>query len=134
MNPKEYLKKAEYLRRRIKRKEYDLRILHSSAEGMSGRGNGNGPRTASPDPHKTENAVFRIIMLEKEIQEIRKELETLVAEMRKLIEQAPDCDERDVLRKRYLEFKTWSAICKEMNCSEATCYRLHRSGLVMLKI
>ena len=133
MDVKKYLEDAVRLRRRIERKEQDLYMLRISSDGMTGKGNANMQKTVSPDPHKTEVMVCRIMALENEIHDMRTELNTLISQMRTGIKNVDDDDIRDVLTKRYLEFKTWRTISNEMNYSESTCYRLHRSGLMILK-
>lgn len=134
MNPKEYMKQAESLRRRKERKEQELFVLRETADGLAGVGAHDMPKTVSPDPHKIEAKVCRIVTLEAEIKKLGNELNALVSKMNNEIEHVDDDDVRDVMKKRYLEFKSWSVISKEMNFSESTCYRLHRSGLVMLEI
>ena len=132
MNPKEYMEAADRLRRRITRKENELLSLRATADGMTGMGSSDMPKTVSPDPHKMEATVCRIIMLEGEIRGIRSELEHLVSEMRTEIEQVQDGDYRDVLTKRYLEFKPWRTIAVEMFISERQAYYIHREALSLL--
>ncbi len=56
---KEYLKKAECLRRRIQRKTNEIYLLHQQAEGMNGSGISNMLRTVSPDHSKMEGTVSK---------------------------------------------------------------------------
>jgi hypothetical protein len=132
MNPKTYMEEAERLRRRISRKENELISLRATADGMTGMGNSDMPKTVSPDPHKMEATICRIIMLEGEIRDIRSELDDLVKKMRSEIEQVQDSDYRDVLTKRYLEFKPWRTIAVEMFISERQAYYIHREALSLL--
>ena len=134
MTPKEYMEEADRLRRRIRRKESEIRSLRERAEGMNGMGNSDMPKTVSPNPHKLEAAIGRITELEQEVEEIKAELNALVSVMRNKIQQVQDDDARDILEKRYLEFKSWKTIIAEMYVSESSCYRLHRQGLAALKI
>ena len=66
---KVYLEQARRLRKRIKRKNNEIRILRQRAEGMNGSGINDMPRTTSPDYSKIEGAVFKIMALEEEIKE-----------------------------------------------------------------
>lgn len=134
MNPKEYWEEADRLRRRIKRKENEIISLRERAEGMTGMSDGDMPKTASPDPHKMEVAVCKVKELEQEVQEIQAELDLLMTNMKTDIQQIQDNDVRDLLTKRYLEFKPWKVIFREMGYSESSCYRLHRMGLTALKV
>ncbi|MDY3656418.1 MAG: hypothetical protein SO054_09765 [Ruminococcus callidus] len=125
MNSKEYMEEADRLRRRIRRKENEIRFLRESAEGMSGSSNSDMPKTVSPDPHKMEIAVEKILTLEKEVEEIRTELHTLTMEMQKQIQKIADEDARDLLTKRYLEFKPWKVVAFEIGYSESHTKRMH---------
>lgn len=132
MNPKEYWEEADRLRRRIKRKENEILSLRERAEGMTGMSDGDMPKTASPDPHKMEIAVCKIIELEQEVQEIQTELDLLMINMKTDIQQIQDDEARDLLTKRYLEFKPWKVIASEMFICERQAYYLHREGLKLL--
>lgn len=134
MNPKEYMEEADRLRRRIRRKENEILSLRVRAEGMTGMGNGDMPKTASPDPHKMEVAVCKIMELEQEVQEIQTELDRMVSAFKDSMSVLTDSDMKDLLTKRYIEFKPWKVIFREMGYSESSCYRLHRMGLAALKV
>lgn len=134
MNPKEYMEEADRLRRRIRRKENEILSLRDRAEGMTGMGNGDMPKTASPDPHKMEVAVCKIMELEQEVQEIQTELDQMVSAFKDSMSVLTDSDMKDLLTKRYIEFKPWKVIFREMGYSESSCYRLHRMGLAALKV
>lgn len=134
MNPKEYMEEADRLRRRIRRKENEILSLRNRAEGMTGMGNGDMPKTASPDPHKMEVAVCKIMELEQEVQEIQTELDRMVSAFKDSMSVLTDSDMKDLLTKRYIEFKPWKVIFREMGYSESSCYRLHRMGLAALKV
>ena len=134
MNSKEYMEEADRLRRRIRRKENEILSLRNRAEGMTGMGNGDMPKTASPDPHKMEVAVCKIMELEQEVQEIQTELDRMVSAFKDSMSVLTDSDMKDLLTKRYIEFKPWKVIFREMGYSESSCYRLHRMGLAALKV
>lgn len=132
MNPKEYWEKAGRLRKRIRRKENELFSLRNHAEGMTGMSDSDMPKTASPDPHKMEIAVCKIIELEQEVKEIQAEIDLLMTDMKTDIQQIQDDDARDLLIKRYLEFKPWKSIASEMFICERQAYYLHREALKLL--
>ena len=91
----------------------EIDCIRQSAEGMGGKG-GDSPKTVSPEPHKMEIAVEKILSLEEEIEETKMELQHLMHEMRKQIQKVTDADARDLLTKRYLEFKPWKVVASEL--------------------
>ena len=130
---KEYLKKVECLRRRIQRKTNEIYLLHQQAEGMNGRGISNMPRTVSPDHRKMEGPVFKIMALEQDIKDTQQEYDALIADMERRIKAVDDADDRDLLTKRYLEFKSWNTIAAEMFISKRKAYYLHNKALKSLQ-
>jgi len=130
---KEYLKKAECLRRRIQRKKHEIYLLHQQAEGMNGSGISNMPRTVSPDHSKMEGTVFKIMALEQDIKDTQQEYDALIADMERRIKAVDDADDRDLLTKRYLEFKSWDTIAAEMFISKRKAYYLHNKALKSLQ-
>lgn len=130
---KEYLEQAGRLRRRIKRKINEIHLLRQRAEGMNGSGINDMPRTTSPDHSKMEGTVFKIMALEQEIQETQAEYDALLADMEKRIKAVDDADYRDLLCKRYLEFKAWDTIAAEMFISKRQAYYIHNKALKSLQ-
>ena len=130
---KEYLKKVECLRRRIQRKKHEIYLLHQQAEGMNGSGISNMPRTVSPDHSKLEGTVFKIMALEQDIKDTQQEYDALIADMERRIKTINDDDDRDLLTKRYLEFKSWDTIAAEMFISKRKAYYLHNKALKSLQ-
>ena len=133
MSPKEYMAEADRLRRRIKRKENEIRTLRASAEGMMGAGNNDMPKSDSKNLHKMESAVCKIIALQEEVSEIQKELDALVGTIRSQILSIHDNDARDMLSKRYIEFKPWKEIFIEMGYSKSSAFRLHQEFIDEIK-
>ena len=130
---KEYLKKVKCLRRRIQRKKHEIYLLHQQAEGMNGSGISNMPRTVSPDHSKMEGTVFKIMALEQDIKDTQQEYDALIADMERRIKAIDDADDRDLLTKRYLEFKSWDTIAAEMFISKRKAYYLHNKALKSLQ-
>ena len=130
---KEYLKKVECLRRRIQRKKHEIYLLHQQAEGMNGSGISNMPRTVSSDHSKMEGTVFKIMALEQDIKDTQQEYDALIADMERRIKAVDDADDRDLLTKRYLEFKSWDTIAAEMFISKRKAYYLHNKALKSLQ-
>lgn len=130
---KEYLKKVECLRRRIQRKKHEIYLLHQQAEGMNGSGISNMPRTVSPDHSKMEGTVFKIMALEQDIKDTQQEYDAQIADMERRIKAIDDANDRDLLTKRYLEFKSWDTIAAEMFISKRKAYYLHNKALKSLQ-
>ena len=130
---KEYLKKAECLRNRIQRKINEIRLLRQQAEGMNGSGINDMPRTVSPDHSKMEGTVFKIMAMEQDIKDTQQEYDALIADMECRIKAVDDADDRDLLTKRYLEFKSWNTIAAEMFISKRKAYYLHNKALKSLQ-
>ncbi len=130
---KEYWDKAEQLRRRIKRKIHEIHLLRQRAEGMNGSGINDMPRTVSPDHTKMEGTVFKIMALEQDIKDTQQEYDALIADMERRIKEVDDADDRDLLTKRYLEFKSWNTIAAEMFISKRKAYYLHNKALKSLQ-
>lgn len=131
---KEYLEQAGRLRRRIKRKTNEIHVLHQRAEGMNGSGMNDMPRTTSPNHSKMESTVFKIMALEEEIKETQAEYDALVTDIDRRIKAVEDSDDRDLLTKRYLEFKTWNTIAAEFGYSVQHIYRLHAKAVEKLRV
>ena len=131
---KEYWEQAERLRRRINRKIHEIHLLRQRAEGMNGSGINDMPRTVSPNRSKMEGTVFKIMALEQDIQETQAEYDALIDVMRQRIQRVADGDNRDLLIKRYLEFKAWKTIAAEFGYSEQNIYRLHAKALEKLRV
>ena len=130
---KEYLKKVECLRRRIQRKINEIYLLRQRAEGMNGSGINDMPRTVSPDRSKMEGTIFKIMALEQDIKDTQQEYDALIADMERRIKAVDDADDRDLLTKRYLEFKSWDTIAAEMFISKRKAYYLHNKALKSLQ-
>jgi len=130
---KEYWEQAERLRRRINRKIHEIHLLRQRAEGMNGSGINDMPRTVSPDRSKMEGTVFKIMALEQEIQETQREYDALLADMEARIKAVDDADYRDLLSKRYLEFKSWNMIAADFGYSVQHIYRLRDKAIQKLR-
>lgn len=130
---KEYWEQAERLRRRINRKINEIHVLRQRAEGMNGTSSDAMPRSSSPDRSKMEVTVFKIMALEQDIKDTQQEYDALIADMERRINAVDDADDRDLLTKRYLEFKAWNTIAAEMFISKRKAYYLHNKALKSLQ-
>ena len=87
------------------------------------------PFTGTPDPHRREDIIVKIIDLEDRIKEEMRRLVDLKSEIMTAIAKIEEPEQRIVLEKRYLEFKKWADIAVEMNRSLRSIYRLHGEAL-----
>lgn len=130
---KEYWNQAAALRKRIKRKIHEIHILRQQAEGMNGNVTNDMPKTVSPSHNRMEAAVFKIMTLEQEIKETQLTYDALLADMEERIKAVENADYRDLLSKRYLEFKPRAEIMSEMGYSKSNIFRLHSAAVDDLK-
>ena len=72
--------------------------------------------------------------LENEAAVAEKELETLKSVFRTEIAKMDNPEYRDILTKRYLEFKYWNIIAAEMGYSTQHIYRLHTKAIEKLRV
>lgn len=87
------------------------------------------PFTGTPDPHRREDIIVKIIDLEDRIKEEMRKLVDLKSDIMTAIAKIEEPEQRIVLEKRYLEFKKWEDIAVEMNRSLRSIYRLHGEAL-----
>ena len=87
------------------------------------------PFTGTPDPHRREDIIVKIIDLEDRIKEEMRRLVDLKSDIMTAIAKIEEPEQRIVLEKRYLEFKKWEDIAVEMNRSLRSIYRLHGEAL-----
>ena len=71
--------------------------------------------------------------MQEEVSGVRLELDTLMSSMRDEIMCVDDNDARDLLIKRYLEFKPWKYIFTEMGYSKSSAFRLHQQFVDEIK-
>jgi len=129
---KEYLKSYKRLCNKLRSLEEQLQSLkevEQSAKIMR--------LSDMPKAHKQADlsdymvrieAIFtKIIRLRAECLEKKLEIESRIADM-------PDGIEAEILRKRYLEFKSWEEICVEIGYSWMQTHRLHSKALSNFKL
>lgn len=92
------------------------------------------PLSGTPDPHRREDIIIKIIELEDRIRDEMRRLVDLKSEIMTSISSVEDPEQRCVLEKRYLEFKKWEDIAEEMNRSLRSIYRLHGEALKNVRV
>lgn len=130
---KDYWNQTRRLQKRINRKMNEINMLRQKAEGMNGIGTSDMPKSASPSNSKMENFIIKIIALEEEIKSTQAEYDELIAMMKKRIAEVNDADYRDILSKRYLEFKSWDTIADEMFICKRQAFYIHAKAVNSMK-
>ncbi|MBP0970262.1 MAG: hypothetical protein J5744_08965 [Oscillospiraceae bacterium] len=133
MTTREYMNRPFELKRQI-------RIKTSQLQGIRNLINGTSvviseiPHSDSPDPHRLESLLAQSLDLELEIKKMDEDLAKATAEVTTAINSInnPSCEE--VLTARYLNFKDWTTIARELDYCKDWIFRLHRKGLNLVRI
>lgn len=136
MNSKQYLKQAYRLNELIRCNQQELEELKELSTILPGtdyskeRVKGGG---STGDASYTQ-IIEKMIALEEAIKADIEKLLSLKLEVRAVINEVVDNEEKLLLKHRYLNFETWEDICELMNVSERTVHRLHSSALKNVKV
>ena len=130
MQAKQYLKQAYRLNELIQCNQQeleDLRLLASSVPGIDY--SKDRVQTSPSGDAGFTNIVYKIIELENAINADIEKMISLKFEIRTVISNVLDNEERLILHKRYLKFETWEEICDSLSLSLRTVQRIHASAL-----
>ena len=92
------------------------------------------PPSGTPNPHRLEETIARMMDMEHEVDEAIDGLVELKADIMKAISRVPDARERVVLELRYLAFKDWASIADALGLHIRQVYRLHDEALKHIEI
>lgn len=92
------------------------------------------PPSGTPDPHRLEETIAKMMDMENEVDEAIDHLVELKADIMKAISRVPDARERVVLELRYLAFKDWASIADTVGLHIRQVYRLHDEALKRIEI
>ena len=120
----EYLSQARQINTRIKAMAEQLEYLKAAAEHIGTRYS-DMPKPAIQNIHKNEDAIIKVVDLERRINDQFNRL----AEISATIESVSDPTSQTLLVKRYLKCETWREISCEMHFSPCHIYRLHNLAL-----
>ena len=133
MNAKEYLSQAFHIDQRINSKlEQVMKLRETSTKATATLS--DMPRSDSPNVHRLEDTICKIIDLENEINHDIDRLVDLKREARDVIGQLSDPDQQLILELRYLCYKTWEEIADELGYCPSNIYRLHGRALEILRV
>lgn len=130
MQAKQYLKQAYRLNELIQTNQKELDELNELSASLPGidYSKDRVQTSVSSDAGYTK-IVDKIIELEKAIKSDIEKLLSLKLEIRTVINEVADNEEKLLLKHRYLNFMSWDDICYEMHISERTVHRIHASAL-----
>jgi DNA-directed RNA polymerase specialized sigma subunit len=134
MNAKEYLSQAWYLDKRIKTKERQLDWLRSHAAYVSPKISDEPKVSASGRRSPVEEAVVRIVELERDINDSIAKLMRLKTEIADAIRSVNSMECETLLEMRYLAFLAWDQIASQLNYSQNYIYHLHRKALGLVRV
>lgn len=136
MNAKQYLKQAYRLNELIKSNQDELNALRESATSISGIDYSKDKVQSSKSSGDAGfvNIVAKIVELEDSINDDIAMCISLKNEIRTVINNVQDADEKILLRLRYINFKTWDEICDELHVSLRTVHRIHSAALEKVKV
>ena len=135
MTPKQYLRQAYRLNELINSDLEELAQLKALSTSISSPNLSGMPPsgTKSTEPSFVK-CINKIVDLEKIINDEIDKFVELKKEIREVINNVPDPDERLVLRLRYIEFLKWEAVASSMGLSLKQVHRIHASALMNVKI
>lgn len=82
-----------------------------------------------PDPKRGEKAIISAITFEDQIKQKETQLHLSEVETEKVIAKLPNSKERTVLIYRYLCFKSWEYIARQLHFSIGHCHKIHLEAL-----
>lgn len=128
MTARDFLSQAYRLDQRINCKIEQLSTLNDLATKATSTLTGM-PHNPNKATSTLENAITKIVDLQKEINDDIDHLVDVKAEITKVIKSVENVDQRFILEKRYLCWASWPEIAVELNVSNRRLYYLHDLAL-----
>ena len=130
MNAKQYLNQSYKLNELIESNQQELADLNVLKTSISGIDYSKDKVQLSPSSDASfVKIVEKIVELENTIREDTERMLQLKLEIRNVINQVVDNEEKLLLKYRYLNFFSWEEICDKMNVSIRTAHRIHSEAL-----
>ncbi len=130
---KQYLKQAYRLNELINSDLQELEQLKALSESISSPKLSDLPSGSKQDASFV-NVVIKIVELEKLIDAEVNRLVDLKKEIREVINNVEDNNQKLVLKLRYLQYLKWDAVAIEMNLSSKQVHRIHKEALEAVKL
>lgn len=128
MTAKEYLNQAYRLDQRINSKLEQVMALRDLSTKATATMS-DMPGSASPNVHRMQDIIVKIVDLENDINADIDQLIDLKREMVAVIKAVKNPEFQTLLELRYLCFKPWEQIAVEMGYSIDWTFRMHRKAL-----
>lgn len=130
MNAKQYLRQAYRLNELIQSNQQELDELHELSTSLPGTDYSKDKvQTSSSNDAGYTKIVQKIVELEDAIKTDIEKMLSLKLEIRNVINDVQDNEEKLLLKHRYLNFMSWEDICELMCVSMRTAHRIHSSAL-----
>lgn len=133
MNSKEYLEQARIYEAKKQAKQDEIVELKAKLlQGISFESDGS--ICSTPNIYRNENIILKIMQLEKELNIQLLECVNKQQEIMNVVDQLQEPNEITLCYKRYLQFKSWDNISKEMNYSRMHINRIHQQALIDVQV
>ena len=126
-----WLSRSKVLADDIRRKKARIRNLREASERITAQVT-DMPRTPSPNNHRMDDLVARIVELEGEVREAELELKSVCADMVIRLDEHLKPEHATILNLRYVQFLSWTAIINQMSYSRSKVLDLHHEALASL--
>lgn len=133
MTAKQYLEQAYRIDLRINSKLEQVASLNELAQKAT-TVFGGVPTGGTRNVHRLEDVIIKIVDMENEINADIDSLVGLKKEIAGVIRSVENIEYRTLLEQRYLCFKRWEEIARQMGCSTRQILRLHDNALGKIKI
>lgn len=135
MTAKQYLKQAYRLNELINSDLAELEQLKALSKSISSPNLTGMPSSGTKKQEAPfVNAIVKIVDLEKIIDAEIDRFVDLKKEIRTVINQVPNNDQRLCLKLRYVQFYKWEAVAVAMNLSLKQVHRIHNEALQAVKL
>jgi hypothetical protein len=128
MSIKEFLTRAYKVDKRINSKLEQVRSLRDLATKANATLS-DAPKSGTPNFHRMENIIAKMIDLENEINSDIDELMNLKHDVIEAIKNVDNPEYQTLLEMRYLCFKKWEQIADDMGYEVRYLYKLHGRAL-----
>lgn len=135
MTAKQYLRQAYRLNELINTDLAELEQLKALSKSVSSPNLSGMPSSGTKNTEPAfVRAIEKIIDLEKVIDAEIDRFVDLKREIRNVINQVPDNNQKLVLKLRYIQFLKWESVAIEMDLSLKQVHRIHNEALKNVKL
>ena len=132
MTAKEFLRRAYTQLLRVKDVEGQAAMMRGVAE-QNGAVQYGERVSGSRNMTAGEDAIIRLMEMDKKVQEAKVELLRLQSENAELINRLESTTQREILGRRYIAFESWDSIACKMCYSRRWVFRMHNAAIANLE-